>query len=134
VLVPGTESLTWVASGEILVQLETPEHPADGDAWEPLPRGGALQFHRDGTVRHIAEPQPGDSHWDPVDVWVFPENCVLANERMLETVHSQWGLIEDYRPATPLPLLRGTGSRRELLIPGREPIGYDLTPAELRPS
>ncbi|MEU4159689.1 hypothetical protein [Actinoplanes sp. NPDC026670] len=133
-LVPGAESLTWIGGGEVLVQLETPEHPADSDAWAALPRGGALQFLRDGTIRHVAEPQPGESDWDPVDVWVFPEDCPMANERMLETVHSQWGLIEDYSPAGPLPLLHGTGSRRVWHLPGRAPIEYDLTPAGLRPS
>ncbi|BEL03141.1 hypothetical protein Q0Z83_013320 [Actinoplanes sichuanensis] len=128
-LAPGEESLSWVGTGEVLVQLETPEYSATTDAWAGLPQGGALQFRADGTVRHIEDPQPGADSRHPVDIWTFPEDCTQANERMLETIHSQWGAIEDYQPVTPLPILRGTGSRRVLQLPGRAPISYDLTPA-----
>ncbi|WP_433789515.1 hypothetical protein [Actinoplanes sp. CA-252034] len=125
-LVPGTESLTWVGSGDILVQLETPEYPATSDAWDHLPRGGAIQFRRDGTTRHVEDPQPGAASWDPVDVWTFPDDCDLANRRMLETVHSQWGLIEDHGPVEPLPAIVGTGPRRVLRLPGEPSVEYRL--------
>ncbi|MEV4274571.1 hypothetical protein [Actinoplanes xinjiangensis] len=129
ILVPGTDSLTWVGTGDVLVQLETPEYAAATEAWDALPRGGALQFRRDGTVRHVTDPRPGPESWDPVDVWTFPEDCAPAEQRLLETVHSQWGLIEDFGPAHPLPMIRGTGARRVLHLPGQAPVEYLLTPA-----
>jgi hypothetical protein len=118
-----------------LVQTEVPDHSAL-DVKVP----GVLQFFHDletggderadrrrnaWQVRHIRTPgrkrlaRPedlGDEYFtDAVAVqaevqWTFPEELETARHRVLETVFSNWGMIENFGPVHDLPTLFGLGT------------------------
>ncbi|MDI6100202.1 DUF1963 domain-containing protein [Actinoplanes sp. NEAU-A12] len=90
---------------------------ADGErnAWQ------VRHIRRPGRKR-LARPEDlGDEYFRdavPVDAevqWTFPGDLETARRRVLETVFSNWGVIEDYGPVHDLPTMFGIATEPEPL-------------------
>lgn len=85
------------------------DEPADGQrgAWQVrrVSRPGRKRLDRPGDL--------GDEYFRaavPVDAevqWTFPAELETARHRVLETVFSNWGVLEDYGPVHDLPTMFG---------------------------